>query len=140
MNYRKMLAGAICALLILLALPVSAAPQKPKSLETTAKGKGVIKVGREEFPLHSVILKLKEDGNQELILVSEITLFFEGTWSCGDDLSKGIDLKINPTATGSTQGSGKIFLREDGKSIARMTLQASNKFRKTDVEVQFVAD
>jgi hypothetical protein len=140
MNYQRIVAGFVCAFLILIALPGNAAPQKPTSLMATAKGKGTIKVGREEFPLHSVILKLKEDGALELTLVSEITLFFEGTWSSGDDIGKGIDLKINPTATGSTQGAGKVFLRDDGKSIARMTLQASNKFRKTNVEVQFLAE
>ena|SRR5215475_2922561 len=140
MIYRKIVASCACALLIMMALPGIAAPQKPKSLMATAKGKGTIKVGREEFPLHSVVLKLKEDGNLELTLVSEITVFFEGTWSCDDDLTKGIDLKISPTATGSTQGAGKVFLRDDGKSIARMNLQASNKFRKTNVEVQFVAE
>ena len=140
MIYRKIVAGLLCGFLALLALPTIAAPQKPKSLMATANGKGTIKLGKEEYPLHAVVLKLKEDGNLELTLVSEITLFFEGTWSADDDVSKGIDLKINPTATGSTQGAGKVFLRDDGKSIARMTLQASNKFRKTNVEVKFVAD
>lgn len=140
MNCQRIVAGFVCAFLILFALPGNTASQKPKSLMATAKGKGTIKVGREQFPLHSVILKLKEDGKLELTLVSEITLFFEGTWSSDDDLGKGIDLKINPTATGSTQGAGKVFLRDDGKSIARMTLQASNKFRKTNVEVQFLAE
>jgi hypothetical protein len=140
MFYRKIVAGFLCGFLVLLALPTIAAPQKPKSLMATAKGKGTIKLGKEEYPLHSVVLKLKEDGNLELILVSEITLFFEGTWSADDDLSKGIDLKLNPTAAGATQGAGKLFLRDDGKSIARLALQASNKFRKTNVEVRFVAD
>jgi hypothetical protein len=137
MSKRKIIATFLCAVFMLLAVSGAGAQDKPKSLTTTAKGKGMIKVGREQFPLYTVVLKLKEGGDLEMTLVSDITLYFEGTWSAPDDVSKGIDLKIGSGATGGTQGGGKVFLRSDGKSIDRMTLKATNKFRKTIVDVNF---
>jgi hypothetical protein len=121
-------------------VPALAVDEKPKSLMITASGKGTIKVGREQFPLHSVVLKLKEEGKLELTLVSDITLFFEGSWSWADEAGKTVELKLQGGPTGALQGGGKVILRNDGNSMERMTLQASNKFRKTVVDVHFVAD
>jgi len=138
---RKISVYSLLTVVLLLSLSAAAgAQEKPKTLETTAKGKGTIKVGREQFQLHTVILKLKEEGKLEMILVSDISLFFEGSWSWADSSGKVVDLKIHGGATGAVDGGGKLFLRDDGESIARMTLQAANKFRKTIVNVQFTAD
>ena len=110
-----------------------------KSLLASANGKGKIKIGKEEFPLHHVVVKLKEDGAAEITLVSDIQLFFSGTWA-DNAADKGIDVKISGTAQSSWQATGKLFLRDDGKSIARLSLLGTNKFRKQKVEVSFVAD
>jgi hypothetical protein len=115
------------------------AQEKPKSTIINTKGKGTIKVGRETFPLHAVVLKLEEDHQLGLTLVSDITIFLEGTWSGAENSSEGIDLKIKGRASGSVEGAGKVFLSDDGKSIARMVLQASNKFRETVITVEFEA-
>ena len=138
---RKVFMNLICAVLLTLACASAmAAQEKPKSLEITAKGKGTIKVGREQFQLNTVILKLKEDSKLEMILVSDITLFFEGTWAWGDAAEKTVELKIQGGAASAVQGGGKAFLRDDGQSLSRMSLQATNPFRKTTVTVQFTAD
>src|SRR5262249_38534904 len=129
---------AIVVLLTLLSAPGFAALPQPKSLETSANGKGTIKVGQEQFALYTVVLKLKEGGDADITLVSDITLFFSGSWSNNDN-DKSIDLKISGGAARSgIQGTGKVFLRDDGKSIARLTMEGSNRNRT--VTVSFVAD
>jgi hypothetical protein len=138
MVYRKIIASYVFGILTLLVAPTFAQEQ-PKSTLINTKGKGTIKVGREAFPLHAVVLKLEEGHQLELTLVSDITIFFEGTWSAAEKPSEGIDLKIKGRASSSVEGAGKVFLSDDGKSIARMTLKASNKFRETIVRVEFEA-
>ena len=138
---RKKPAIAACAILLALTCGVAvSAQEKPKSIETTAKGKGTIKLGREQFQLHTVILKLKEDGKLEMILVSDISLFFEGSWSWADDSARTVELKIEGGAMGASEGGGKAFLRDDGQTLSRLSLQTANKFRKNLVTVQFTAD
>jgi hypothetical protein len=135
---RKVL--CLCVLLI-LSTASSAAAQKPTSLNTNAKGTGTIKIGSEQFPLHAVVLKLNEGGALELTLVSDITVFFTGTWAAPDDLSKGIDLTITGSESASTmRGTGKLFLKPDGTSIASLKIQAANKLRKRLIDVSFTAE
>ena len=139
MKKRKLIATSAVMLLTFLAVPGFAAHQLPKSLTASAQGKGTIKVGREQFKLNAVTVKLLEGGEAEIILVSDITLFFGGTWSAGTAPGE-IDLKITGAASKSAvQGSGQLFLRDDGKSIARLTLQGSSKIQKRNVVVSFVA-
>ncbi len=133
----------ICLGAIFLLATASAvvAQQKPTSLTANAKGTGTIKIGSEQFPLHAVVIKLNEGGALELTLVSEITVFFTGTWSAPDDLTKGIDLSITGSEDSSTmRGQGKLFLKPDGKSIASLKVQAESKLRKRLVAVDFVAE
>jgi hypothetical protein len=130
----------LCAVLILGTASTVAAQQKPTSLTANAKGTGTIKIGNEQFPLYTVVVKLNEGGALELTLVSEITVFFTGTWSAPDDMTKGIDLTITGSEDSSTmRGAGKLFLKADGTSIASMKLQAENKLRKKLIDVTFVA-
>ena len=136
----RLIVSGILSLLMLLATPGFAA-QQLKSLLASANGKGSIKVGQEKFDLDAVVVKLMEDGKAEITLVSDITLFFSGTWSSDANDDKGIVLKITGGATsGGVQGNGKLFLRHDGKSIASLSLAGSSKTRKRDVEVSFVAN
>jgi len=130
----------ITAMLIFLAVPNLAAPQGLTSLSVVARGQGTLTVGKEVFKVGTVVVNLKEDGTGELTLVTDLQLFIQCTWSASADLSKGIDLKITGgTSAGSAQGSGKILLRPDGKSIASMSLDASSNTGKRKVHLDFVA-
>lgn len=128
------------SLLLLLAMSGSAVAQKPESLDASAKGEGTLSVGKEKFKLYTVVVKLKAGGEAEITLVSDISLFVTGEWSAGDDLSKGVDLKIpGGTSQGSSGGTGKLFLTADGKSIARLTLQGVTRNSNTKYSATFVA-
>jgi hypothetical protein len=41
---------------------------------------------------------------------------------------------------GGAQGSGKLFLRPDGKSIARLTMEAMSNTGKRKIKLNFVAE
>jgi hypothetical protein len=138
--HRKHTAIAISILLVLLALPGIAGGQQPKSLVASANGEGTIKLGKEEFKIYAVVVKLFEDGKAEINLVTDITIFVHGTWSGGDDVQKGIDLHITGNvAAGSLEGSGKIFVRDDRKSIASLNLEVLNKGTKKIIKANFTA-
>ena len=136
--------GAITAtltLFTLLAMPNLAAPQGLTSLLATAHGQGTLTVGKEVFKVSSVVVKLKEDGTGEITVVTDLQLFVTCTWSAPADLSKGIDLKImGGTNPGTAQGSGKLFLRPDGKSIASLSLDGMSTASKRKFQLKFVAD
>src|SRR6267142_955478 len=89
---RKLISICVCA--SLLGLPGIAAGQEIKSLVASVSGQGTIRLGKEEFKLHAVVVKLFEDGKAELNLITDITVFISGTWSRTDDAAKDIDLKI----------------------------------------------
>jgi hypothetical protein len=136
--------GAVTAavtLLTLLVIPSLGAPTEFKSLLAVARGKGTLKVGKEEFKVSNVVVKLKEDGTGEITLVTDLQLFVTCTWSAPADLSAGIDLKITGGATGgSAAGSGKLLLRPDSKSIASLSMQGSTNFQKRKIQLNFVAE
>jgi hypothetical protein len=132
---------AFLALGMLLALSsVAAAQDPPTSLVTTANGEGKIKLGKEEYKLHAIVVKLFQDGKAEINLITDITVFIEGTWSRGSEADKTIDLKITGNSmSGNLNGGGKLFLTEDRKSIAGLKLQALNKTSKKTVTADFVS-
>ena len=133
--------AATLTLLTLLAMPNRAAPQGLTSLFATARGQGTLKVGKEVFKVSNVVVKLKEDGTGEITLVTDLQLFLTCTWAAPADLSTGINLKITGgTNAGSAEGSGKLFLRPDGKSIDRLTIEAMSTSVKRKVQVNFVAE
>src|SRR5258705_1569964 len=138
----RRLIGAMTAaltLLTLLATPNLEAKQRLTSLLANARGQGTLTVGKEVFKVSHVVVKLKEDGTGEITLVTDLQLFVTCTWSA-DDLSTGIDLKITGgTNSGSVQGSGKLFLRPDGKSIASPTMDGMSPTVKRKVQLNFVA-
>jgi len=131
---------SLFTLLILLAVEGLALPQESKSITSSANGKGTIKVGREEFEVHAVAVKLLEDGTAEISLVSEITFFIQGTWKHSDKSRNEVDLTITGSVVaGGAQGTGKLTLRDDRKSIASLTLEGSSNTRKRVVKLNFVA-
>jgi hypothetical protein len=135
---------AITATLTLLTfLPIInfAAPQALSSLSANAKGVGTLYFGKEVFKVHSVAVNLKEDGTGELILITDLTLFVNCTWTAPADLSKGIDLKIVPGASASSaEGSGKLLLKPDGKSIATLSVDGRSKTQQRKIKLDFVAE
>lgn len=87
-----------------------------------------------------MVVKLKEDGTAEITLVTDLQLFVTGTWSKAAD-SGEIDLKITGGATSSgAEGSGKLFLRPDAKSIDRLTIEGMSNAVKRKIRLEFVAD
>ena len=127
--------------LSLLTLTVSAVGQEPASLVVSANGQGTIKIGGEEFKLNAIVVKLFEDGKAELHLISDISVFVNGTWTRGVEGAKEIDLRItgNAATASNLEGSGKLFLNEDRKSIKGLKLQVVNKISRKVIEVNFVA-
>lgn len=126
--------------LTLLAMPRLASAQGITSLLASANGKGKLLVGREEFNVTSVVVKLTEDGAAEITLVTDLQLFVTGTWSDVEDPAEGIDLKITSGATGSVQGTGKLFLRPNGKSIASLKMEGMSPTTKRKIQLSFIAE
>jgi len=126
--------------LVLLVTVNVVVPQERSARQMVADGKGTIEVGREKMDLHSVVVKLMEDGQVEFILVSDITFFLKGTYVENDKGQQEIDVKITGGATGGgVQGIGKILLRDDGKSISRLALEGASNTSERKVKVSFVA-
>src|SRR5262245_62046517 len=100
MLFRKSCAIASIAVLVCLSFASVAADDPPASLVASAKGEGKIKLGKEEFKLDAVVVKLFADGKAELNLITDITVFITGTWSRANETAKTIDLKITSSVTG----------------------------------------
>jgi len=125
--------------LLLLLIPAFAF-QEQKSRVASADGEGTLRIGRETFKVSTVVVKLIEDGTAEITLVTDITVFVSGTWKRSNDSEKVIDVNITGAATkGGVEGSGKIFISDDGKSLAKLKFQAVNKITNRSVELDFVA-
>jgi hypothetical protein len=126
-------------LVVLVSADVTA--QKLTSLKATAKGQGTINVSDiDKHTINSMMIVLKENGDAEFTFYADLQLSAQGTWSVGTSLSKGIDIKITGGVVGdSAKGSGKLFLRKDGKSIDRLTFTASTD-DGSKITINFVAD
>jgi hypothetical protein len=140
MFIRKYCAIASMVLCAAMALPSFAADDPPASLVASAKGEGTIKLGKEEYKLNAVVVKLFADGKAELNLITDITVFITGTWSRENETAKTIDLKITSSVTGGNlDGGGKIFLTDDRKSISGLKLQMMSKVTRKTITAEFVA-
>ena len=128
------------ALAVAITCSAFAADDPPASLVASAKGEGTIKLGKEEYKLNAVVVKLFADGKAELNLITDITVFITGTWSRENETAKTIDLKITSSVTGGNlDGGGKIFLTDDRKSISGLKLQLLNKVSRKTITAEFVA-
>ena len=137
---RKQIAVALSIFLMCLALAMTAVGQQPASLVATANGEGTIKFGEEEFKLHAVVVKLFEDGKAEIQLVTDITVFIQGSWGRSSDTSRDLDITITGNLSSkSLDGGGKLYLSEDRKSITALKLEVVNKMSKKLIKVDFVA-
>lgn len=139
---RKLLAAtAALGLFALLAVPNGATAQGLTSLKASAKGQGTLTIGKETMKVNTIVVNLNEDGTGEITIVTDLQFFINCTWSAPADLSKGIDLKITGGTTASgAQGSGKLALKSDGKSIAGLTMQGSSNTEKRKIQLNFVAE
>jgi hypothetical protein len=127
-------------ILLLLTLPGLAGGQQPKSLVASANGDGTIKLGSEEFKIYAVTVKLFKDGKAEINLVTDITVFVNGTWSRGVDAENAINIKIKGNVmAGNMEGGGKLFLSANRKSIARLQLEVLNKTTSKVIKADFDA-
>jgi hypothetical protein len=114
-------------------------PQKMQSLKANAKGKGTISSGAGNLNVYSVLIELKENGDAELTLVSDLQLNFEGKWTASESSEKEIDLQISGgVVSGNSKGTGKLFLRNDLKSIDKLNVEAKTISGK--ITISFVAD
>jgi len=112
--------------------------QENQSRLVRSNGKGTLKVGGEQFKVTGVIVKLMKDGKAEVTVISEITIFLEGTWSKGADNPAGFDLIISGGATGGgLEGNGKLYVSDDGKSIKTLSIKGVSRTSKRNVELAF---
>jgi len=130
------------AIALWLALPASTGAQRIVSLQSLAHGKGTLVTDGDEYKITGVLVILRENGDAEFTLFTDMQLYGQGRWSVGKDLSQGIDLQITGGVfknEKNAKGTGKLFLRADGKSIATLTMHgASNTGGR--FEVGFVAE
>ena len=140
MMIRKNFATAFITVCALLAFAGGAAAQDPQpSLVASANGEGKIKLGKEEFKLNAVVVKGFQDGKIEINLVSDITVFINGTWSRKNENDKTIDLKITGgSSSGNLDGGGTLTLTDDHK-IGGLKLQVVNKITKKTITADFTA-
>jgi len=136
----KLLNTLAMAVLVWLVLPAVVAAQRITSLTSTAKGQGTITFSDgDKQKISAVLVILKENGEAEITLYADIQLYGQGTWKAGEDLSKGIDLKITGgIVSGNAAGTGKLFLRDDGKSIDRLNISAGEA-DSSSLKVEFTA-
>jgi hypothetical protein len=120
--------------------PSLSAVQAQDSQERLAhsEGQGWLKVGEETFKVSSVIVKLLADRKAELTLVTDITVFLNATWSNRGDSQTAFDLEIVGGATASgIQGTGRLVLGDDGKSVSKLSLKGVSRTSKRTVQAEF---
>jgi len=120
--------------------PSLSAVQAQVSQERLAhsEGEGWLKVGEERFKVSSVIVKLLADQKAEITLVTDITVFLNATWSSRGDSQTAFDLEIVGGATASgLQGTGRLVLSGEGKSVAKLSLKGVSRTSKRTVQAEF---
>ena len=95
--------------------------------------------GVDKYKLTGVLVLLKENGDAQITLYSDIQIQAQGRWSATKD-PKVINLKMRGGVEGdASRVKGKLVLREDRKSIASLTAQGRG-ISGTRYEINFVAD
>jgi hypothetical protein len=128
------------AILLSLILPVWMSAQQLASLNALAKGKGtMVANGVDKYKLTGVLVLLKENGDAQITLYTDIQIQSQGRWFATKD-PKVINLKMSGGVEGDNSNvKGKLVLREDRKSIASLTAQGRG-ISGTKYEINFVAD
>ena len=103
-----------------------------------ANGTGTLRVGDEQFKISSAVVKLLPDHQAEITIVSDITIFLTATWSNNAESRHEFDLDITGGASrGGLEGTGKVSLSDDSKSVKRLTLKGVSRATKRAVEADF---
>jgi len=131
----------VFATLLVLLMSAPAIAQRITSLTTKAQGHGTINISDiDKHTINGVLVILKENGEAEITLYADMQFYGQGTWSAPEDLSQGIDLKITGgIVSGNANGTGKLFLRPDRKSIDRLTITATTA-DGSKIQLQFTAE
>lgn len=104
----------------------------------SSSGQGTLKVGDGKFKLNSVIVKLLPDQKAELTLSSDILIFLTATWSKSAESQNEILLDMRDgDSRGGFEGTGKLILKNEGKTVARLTLKGISRTTKRPVEANF---
>ena len=132
---------SVVVMLVMLGVTlVAGKPQENQSRLAVANGQGTLRVGDERFKINSVIVKLIDDRKVEITLVSDITVFLNGTWSNHGESQEEIDLEVTGGANpGGFEGRGKVFLSSDGKSVVRLSVKGASRTSKRPLEANFTA-
>jgi hypothetical protein len=134
------LATPIAVLFMFMQMATSAGPQRISSFTGLAKGEGTLTVADENYKITGVWVNLKQNGEAEITLYTNVQLFVKGQWSASDNRINEIALKITGgIVDGNATGAGTLFLRSDGKSIDELSFQVRSTGNKR-VAVKFVAD
>jgi len=138
-NTKPSVTCALGVLLLLGGITLTTFAQKITSFNATAKGQGTLTVSDAEQKIYAVAVNLKENGDADITLFTQMQLMARARWSEAKDLSQGIDLKITGgVVKGNATGTGKLFLSQDGKAITKLTIDAKSS-HGSKVSVQFVA-
>jgi hypothetical protein len=127
-------AAVVVAFVLLGATFLRISAQENQERTVHSNGQGTLKIGDEHFKITSVVVKLMDDHQAELILVSEITIFLPATWSNHGESLQEFDLEIT---RGGLEGSGRVILSKDGKSVTQVNLKGISRTTKRPVEVNF---
>lgn len=129
---------ALTVVILAISGPSIAQAQESQDRLAHSDGQGTLKVGQEQFKISSVVIKLLADRKAEITLVSDITVFLNGTWSSHGDSQQEFDLEIVGGATASgLQGTGKLVLGNDGKAVSRLALKGVSRTSKRTVQADF---
>lgn len=137
MKLKPTLAAASILVLSILASAMTTS-QTVQSRLAHANGEGKLKVGQDQFKVTSVIVKLFDDQKAEITLISDITVFIQGTWSQNGESQEDFDIQITGGASpGGLDATGKLTLGKDAKSDLRLTIKGKSRTTKKTVEVNF---
>ena len=140
MQAKRKLITVTAVLMFALLAAASSVVQAQENGERIAhsNGQGTLQVGDEKFKLNAVVVKLIDDHTVELTLVSDITVFLSGTWSTKGESPQEIDLDMSGSASrGGLDGTGKVVLGNDGKSVVRLRLKGISRATKREIEASF---
>lgn len=138
MRKRRLIVVTSVLLLALVGANFAGEAQDDQDRLAVGKGNGTLKVGDQKFKLTSVIVKLMQDRKAEITLVSDITVFMNATWSNHAESQHEFDLQITGTESRiGLDGTGKVMLSDDSKSVARLSLKGVSRTTQRAVEASF---
>jgi hypothetical protein len=137
---RKLISTTSVFVLVLLCGPLFAREaQESQTRLAHANGNGTLRVGDEHFKISAAVVKLLPDHKAEITIISDITIFLNGTWSKVADSPQQFDLEFAAGASrGGLEGMGQTSLSDDGKTLKRLNLKGVSRATKRAVEADFI--